>query len=150
METAKFNGAKLAVLVGNQIMTFLRDDRQDIAYPGLWDLPGGARAQGETPLDCALRETWEEAGVRVSPSAIVWDRVYAGAHPGQLANWFLVAEPGWLALPPLRLGNEGQEVRWMPVHAFLALDDAIPHLQDRLRDYLAEKELRAWRAARSG
>ena len=69
-------------------------------------------------------------------------------YPGRLPTWFLVAEPGWLALPPLRLGDEGQELRWMPVETFLALDDAIPHLKARLRAYLADCEVRAWRAAR--
>ena len=61
-----------------------------------------------------------------------------------------MAEPGWLALPPLRLGSEGQEVRWMPLHGYLGLNNAVPHLQERVRQFLAQKELQAWRAARSG
>lgn len=150
METANFSGAKLAVLAAGKVLALLRDDTPGIAFPGLWDLPGGGREAGETPLDCALRETWEEAGLRINPSSVTWQRVYANHRPGDLPHWFLVAEPGWLALPHLRLGAEGQEVRWMPLDSFLALEGAITHLQDRLRDYLAEKDARAWRAGRSG
>ena len=54
------------------------------------------------------------------------------------ATWFMVARPGWLCLPRPQLGREGQAVRWMPLQAFLDRDDAIPHLQARLRDYLAD------------
>jgi len=150
MDTSNFNGAKLAILAGGQVLTLLRDNRPDIPYPGLWDLPGGGREGDETPKDCALRETFEEAGLRLSPTAITWERAYVGRNLGEVPTFFLVAEPGWLALPPLRLGDEGQEVRWMPLHGYLALDNAVPHLQERVRQFLAQKELQAWRAARSG
>ena len=148
MDTANFSGAKLAVLAAGKVLSLLRDDTPGIVFPGQWDLPGGGREAGETPLDCALRETSEESGLRIKPSSVTWQRVYANHTPGALPQWFFVAEPGWLALPPLRLGTEGQELRWMPLDSFLAMDGAITHLQDRLRDYLAEKDLRAWRASR--
>ncbi|MCG6904427.1 MAG: NUDIX hydrolase [Rhodobacter sp.] len=148
MEPANFSGAKLAVLAAGQVLALLRDNKPGIDWPGLWDLPGGGREDGETPLDCALRETWEEAGLRIDQTSVRWERVYANPCEGKLPAWFFVAEPGWLALPPPRLGDEGQEVRWMPLKAFLDLEDGIVHLQDRLRDYLAEMEARAWRASR--
>ena len=150
MENSKFSGAKVAVLVRGQVLALLRDDTPGLPYPGMWDLPGGGRELRETPVECAMRETFEETGLRINPGCVVWERAYARAHPGLSPTWFMVAEPGWLALPPLRLGDEGQEVRWMPLHDYLTLSGAIVHLQDRLRDFLAEKELRAWRAARSG
>ena len=34
---------------------------------GKWDLPKGKIEEGETPLACALRETWEETGLDLSP-----------------------------------------------------------------------------------
>lgn len=150
MENQNFSGAKLAVLAAGKVLTLLRDDTPDIAFPGLWDLPGGGREGAERPLDCALRETWEEAGLRIKPDSITWERVYPNHLPGGPPSWFLVAEPGWLALPPVRLGNEGQDVRWMPQETFLSQTGVITHLQDRLRDFLAEKERRIWRAGRKG
>lgn len=149
MAEADFSGAKLAVLAGGKVLTLLRDDRPGLPYAGLWDLPGGGREGAEAPLDCALREAWEETGVRVDRRSVAWQRVYRGSG-GALPRWFFVAEPGWLALPTPRLGTEGQEVRWMPVEAFLERGDAIAHLQERLAAYRAEKAVRAWRARPMG
>ncbi len=133
--SSAFSGAKIAVLGAGQVVTLLRDRKDGIPHAGLWDLPGGGRERGESPFDCALRETWEETGLRFSPADVVWRREY----PGETgATWFLVARPGWLVLPRPELGGEGQAVRWMGVEAFLGLGDAVPHLQERLRDYLAE------------
>ncbi len=41
--SSDFHGAKLAVLSKGQVLAFLRDDRRDIPWPGMWDLPGGGR-----------------------------------------------------------------------------------------------------------
>jgi 8-oxo-dGTP pyrophosphatase MutT (NUDIX family) len=35
-----------------------------------WDLPKGVADPGETPRDAALREAWEEAGLRIAPEAL--------------------------------------------------------------------------------
>jgi putative (di)nucleoside polyphosphate hydrolase len=35
-----------------------------------WDLPKGGIDHGETPLDAAIRETWEESGLRLQPEAL--------------------------------------------------------------------------------
>lgn len=138
METTVFSGAKIAILSAGQILCVQRDDAFDIPFPGLWDLPGGGREFGETPTACAIRETWEEAGLMIAPGNVVWKREYRNPQAPMGATWFLVAKPGWLVLPVPRLGDEGQAVRWMTIDSFLALDDAVPHLQDRVRDYLAE------------
>ena len=35
-----------------------------------WGAPAGAREPGETVLECATRETWEESGLRIDPAAL--------------------------------------------------------------------------------
>lgn len=37
---------------------------------GLWNLPGGALEAGEALADAAVREAWEEVGLRVEPGAL--------------------------------------------------------------------------------
>jgi len=139
MMDTTFCGAKLAVISAGKVLAFLRDDRDGISWPGLWDLPGGGRERFETPVECAIRETFEEAGLMLRPAEVTWQREYVEEKGRR--TWFLVAEPGWLCLPPLRLGSEGQAVRWMAVDAFLALEGAVPHLQERLRSYLLADDM---------
>jgi len=38
---------------------------------GLWSTPGGMMEPLETPADAAVRETWEETGLLVEPTAIL-------------------------------------------------------------------------------
>ena len=47
-------------------------------HPGQWALPGGRLADGESPLDAALREVEEEVGLRLGPESVVgWLDDYA-------------------------------------------------------------------------
>ncbi len=61
-----FHGAKVAILVGDALVTILRDDIPTIPWPGYWDLPGGARDPGETAVQTVIRECDEELGLRLS------------------------------------------------------------------------------------
>lgn len=42
------------------VLLVLRDDKPEIPYPGMWDLPGGHVEAGETPDGCIVREMMEE------------------------------------------------------------------------------------------
>ena len=44
----------------SRILLLLRDDKPDIPYPNMWDVPGGHVDPGETPDDCIIREMKEE------------------------------------------------------------------------------------------
>ena len=43
-----------------QILLFLRDNIPDIAYPNMWDVPGGHIEKFENPEKCIVREMREE------------------------------------------------------------------------------------------
>ena len=43
-----------------QILLLLRDDKPDIPYPNMWDIPGGHVDDGEAPEQCIVREMKEE------------------------------------------------------------------------------------------
>ncbi|WP_162869177.1 NUDIX domain-containing protein, partial [Escherichia coli] len=50
MTDRAFGGAKIALLCDGRLLVYQRDDKPGIPWPGMWDLPGGGRENGETPL----------------------------------------------------------------------------------------------------
>ncbi len=48
-----------------QVLLFLRDDKLEISYPNMWDVPGGHVEPGETAEQCIVREMSEEMGIRL-------------------------------------------------------------------------------------
>jgi 8-oxo-dGTP diphosphatase len=43
-----------------QILLFLRDNKPDLPYPNMWDIPGGHVEADESPGKCIMREMKEE------------------------------------------------------------------------------------------
>ena len=131
--TEPFLGAKLAILVGDRVVTILRDDIPTIAWPGHWDLPGGGSEPGETPVECALRETLEELGLRMTPDMLV--HAERSRRKGK-DIWFFAAEWPDFRAELVSFGDEGQEWRLAPIAWFLDHALAVPHQKDALRRYL--------------
>ncbi len=129
-----FAGAKLAILLTGRVLVIQRDARDDIPYPGFWDLPGGGREGDETPLACALRETREELGLQIAPERLAWGRCYC---EGGARTWFFVTRTADSVVRHLQFGDEGQRWSAMPVSAFLKHPKAVPHFRSRLAEYLA-------------
>ena len=129
-----FDGAKVTVFVGSQIVTLLRDDIPQIPMPAHWDFPGGAREGDESPWACARRECQEETALELSTSDLLWGRCYRTADK---PVWFFVARIDAARASDMRLGDEGQELALMSVDHYLQHPKAIPQLQQRLADWLA-------------
>ncbi len=75
-----------------------------------WSLPKGKLEPGETWEDAALREVWEETGLRCELGAFVGSTTYApGGEPKEVRWWLMTGdgEPG--------ASNEVDEVRWATV-----------------------------------
>jgi 8-oxo-dGTP diphosphatase len=47
----------------NEVLLLLRDDKQEILYPNMWDIPGGMIEKGENPEQTIRREMLEEMGL---------------------------------------------------------------------------------------
>lgn len=130
-----FDGAKLALYLGDKLAVILRDDTPGLPFADHWDLPGGGREGNETPLDCALRECREELGIAVPRDTVVWQGRFT---EGSQVKWFFVARLAADAAAQIALGDEGQCWRLMTQDEFLDHPRAVPAFQDRLRVYLDE------------
>lgn len=64
----------------NDLYLVLKRSSQDESDPNHWDLPGGGIRYLEKPLDAALREAREEAGIEVTIERIIdiWAKIYQG------------------------------------------------------------------------
>ena len=128
----EFVGAKAALFCGSGVLTCLRDDRPDLRWPGLWDLPGGGREADETPEDCLLRELWEEFGLTLSPDRLLWRRVFPSILDAARDSVFFGGRVTEEEIASIRFGDEGQGWELMPVAAFLGHDRAVPEMQRRV------------------
>lgn len=132
-----FAGAKIVLLIGDRLLTLLRDDRADIVFPNHWDMPGGAREGPEGPEDCVLRELREEFGLKLLPEQLVWRGLYdSPTTPGLPAWWFAARLPA-RAEDDIIFGDEGQRWALMTPQDWLAEPRVIGHFRSRVRAGLA-------------
>jgi len=131
---ADWVGAKLALFVGDPLVVIERDDHPGLTWPGAWDMPGGGREPGETPLGCALRETREELSLVVAPEAVTWGRPYENSI-GRVV-WFFAARLPAGRGAEIVLGDEGQRWAYMAADDFLSHPKAVHPFKERLNDYL--------------
>ena len=68
----EFNGAKIAILRGADVLSLQRDDIPTILFPGEWDLPGGGREGQESPFETAARELFEELSISITDDKIIY------------------------------------------------------------------------------
>lgn len=91
---------------------------------GLWHIPSGTVEDGENPQDAAIREVFEETGLRVQLIK------FLGAYLGRFPDGALILRHVWLAQPPPgqalspAFTHEIAEARYIGKTEFDALYDA--------------------------
>lgn len=126
-----FIGAKAALFCDGGVLTYLRDDKPGLGWPGLWDLPGGGREAGESAEACLLRELEEEFGLRLAPERLVWRRVFPSIVDAARRSVFFAGHLTAAEITQVRFGDEGQRWELMPRDLWLTRPDAVAELQRR-------------------
>ena len=136
IEISDFTGCKIALFCGDKLLTILRDDKENIPWPNMWELPGGGREGDESPFECAAREVFEELGIRLTKDCLLWRKVYPSMLFEGKESVFLVGKLAQEQFDKIVFGDEGQSYKLMSIDEFLDSDKVVPQLQDRVRDYL--------------
>lgn len=136
IELSDFTGCKIALLSDDKLLTILRDDKENIPWPNMWELPGGGREGEETPFECVQREVFEELGLKLEEADILWVKKYQGMLNPDKISIFMVGTITQEEFASIVFGDEGQAYQMMDVSQFLADNRVIPQLQGRLSDYL--------------
>ena len=133
-----FQGCKIALICGDKVLTILRDDKDDIPCPNMWDLPGGGREGNETPFECVAREVYEELNIQLSKEEVIWSEIYPGILDEKKQFVFLVGNLAQEEFDRIDFGDEGQSYKLVSFEEFLTSDRVVPQLQERVRDYAEE------------
>ena len=131
-----FTGCKIALICDGQILTILRDDKEDIPWPNMWELPGGGREGNETPFECVAREVYEELNIQLSKDDVIWSRLYPSMLDENKKSVFLVGKLTQEQFESIIFGDEGQGFKLVSFEEFLTSDRVVPQLQERVRDYV--------------
>ena len=131
-----FVGVKAALLFESKLLVFLRDNKPGLRFAGMWDFPGGGRENEETPFECLAREVDEEFSIKLKPEAVIWQKAFPAMHDPKLIGYLAVARISKEDIDGIKFGSEGQKWTLMDVQEFLDRDDVVPHLKDRLSEYL--------------
>lgn len=127
-----FVGAKVALLCGDALLTYLRDDKPGLPWPAMWDLPGGGREGDETAEACLLRELHEEFGLILPPERLIWRRVWPSMMNNERPSVFFAGHITRAEIETIRFGDEGQYWQMMAVADYLGHPRAVPELQRRV------------------
>ena len=140
LEISDFTGCKIALFFGTKLLTILRDDIPTLPYPNMWELPGGGREGQETPFECVAREVYEELGIHLTEDCLLWSQVYPSMLFERKESIFLVGKLTQEQIDSIVFGDEGQGYKLMPIEEFISTEGVVPQFQERVKDYLEEKE----------
>ena len=133
-----FTGCKIALFYGDKLLTILRDDKENIPWPNMWELPGGGCEGDESPFECVVREVHEELGIHLNEDCLLRIKVYPSMLYEGRQSVFMVGQLSKEQFDSITFGDEGQAYKLMSIEEFLKSKQAVPQLQGRLRDYLEE------------
>lgn len=127
---ARKPGSKAIVVHGDKICLVLRDNNPNIAYPNVWNTPGGGIDEGETPREAMIRELKEEINLDATEIIDLGTTTYSD---GSLVYRFFIPVTDE-QFQNIHLVSEGQRLDWFTFDEVLTLAKS-PHLSVYLKTF---------------
>lgn len=105
-----------------------------------WTMPGGTLDFGESLTDCAVREVYEETGLRIRITGLIG--TYTDPHiliaygDGEVRQEFTFVYAAEIETGELKIDDESKEATWVPLSSAIELPLAESQLR-RLKDVIA-------------
>ena len=113
-----FVTADAVILHQNKVLLV---ERGGMPGKGLLALPGGFLDQNETLIECAIREAFEETGIKLNKawsfSSKVFDLPGRSTRGRTITHAFGFYVPNTECLPTLSAGDDAANIKWVPIHA---------------------------------
>lgn len=100
----------------------------------MWDLPGGGRENGESPIETAQREVFEELRISIRTEGISYQKEYPAMLDKDSIAYFIACNVTREQVDNIVFGDEGQGWKLMTVDELLNDGNTVPHLRGRLED----------------
>ncbi len=144
------------------VLTLSTRDATNPNFPVTWELPGGGIELGETIVEAAVREMYEETGIRIEPQDVgvpLWFREVRYLYRGErrIQNETIVVAKISGAQPCISLGlREPHELEdhqlhhwWKPLDAHATTDLFYPrtlpkHLPALLAGKIVDEPMELW------
>lgn len=121
--------AKVLLVHKSGDVLILRRSKSDVRRPGQGDLPGGWTDEGEDFIAAAVRETEEEAGIKINSTDLQLVYTHTAMVKDRNVCWLFFI--GHTDKSKVVLSPEHDKADWM------SLDQAIEHIQyDIQQDFL--------------
>ena len=112
-------------IIENEVNEILLAYRDDI---NMWNMPGGAVENGETPWECVVREAKEETGLDVNIERLLG--IYSKTESNDLVFVFKCRKISGV----LTLNEEAKELRYFSIKEIPS--NTIPKQIERINDYI--------------
>jgi len=114
------------VVYKGKILLIRRDNKPTIPNPNMWSIPGGQVEKGESFDEALVREIKEEIGITPKNYQLL------GFFETEKQNAIYLLELTNEETQEIKLGNEGQELKWFKPQEIADID-AVPIVRDFFR-----------------
>jgi len=115
----KIQSAHAILLLHDEYILQLRDNKTTIAAPEQWSLFGGLKRVSETPFDAIKREIYEELSIKLIGVRYLWLSDYFSAFEKEIIrSWFFVSDVSQVwPEHELREGQAARAFRFEEIHS---------------------------------